>query len=73
LYESSFAKLSYLKDLSEKMIWNEYLAGIMVSGKSEFEDFSEDNVQAFYRLKLQSVEKQIQEKLASGSESKQVA
>jgi predicted kinase len=54
------------------MIWDEYLPGIMVSGKSKFEDFSEANVQAFYRLKLQSIEKQIQEKHASGSESKQV-
>ena len=54
------------------MIWDEYLPGIMVSGKSKFEDFSEDNVQAFYRLKLQSIEKQIREKLAPGSELRQL-
>jgi hypothetical protein len=54
------------------MIWDEYLPGIVVSGKSKFEDFSEDNVQAFYRLKLQSIEKQIREKLAPGSELRQL-
>ena len=68
IFETGFEQLSYLKDLSEKMIWDEYLPAIMVSGKSKFEDFSEDNVQAFYRLKLQSIEKQIREKLAPGSE-----
>ena len=72
LFESGFEQISYLKDLSEQMIWDEYLPGIMASGKSKFEDFSEDNVQAFYRLKLQSIEKQIREKLAPGSELRQL-
>jgi hypothetical protein len=45
----------------------------MVSGKCKFEDFSEENVQKFYRLKVQSIEKQIREKLAPGSELRQLA
>jgi hypothetical protein len=48
------------------------LPGIIISGKSKFQDFSEDNVQTYYRLKLQSIEKQIQEKLAPGSELRQL-
>ena len=72
MFESSFQKVSYLKDLSEKTIWDQYLPGIMVSGKAEFKGFTETNVQAFYRLKLQSIEKQIREKLAPGSELRQL-
>ena len=34
------------------MISEQYDSGISVAGKTKFENFSQDNIQAFYRLKL---------------------
>ncbi len=55
-FEASFNNLRYLGQLSEQMLWDQYNAGISVAGKAKFKDFSQDNIQAFYRLKLQSIE-----------------
>ena len=42
--------------LSEQMLWDQYQPGISAAGKTKFENFTQDNIHAFYRLKLQSIE-----------------
>ncbi len=46
--------------MDEKLIWEHYHPAISIAGKFKFENFSEENVQAFYRLKLQSIESKIE-------------
>jgi hypothetical protein len=48
-----------LGPLDEKTIWEQYQPAISIAGKCKFENFTEQNVQAFYRLKLQSIEHKI--------------
>jgi hypothetical protein len=45
------------------MILEHYHPAITLAGKTKFQNFSPDNIQAFYRLKLQSIE----ERLAAGA------
>ena len=46
-------------ELNEQVIWTVYEPAISIAGKCKFENFTELNVQAFYRLKLQSIENKI--------------
>jgi hypothetical protein len=41
------------------MIWEEYHPAISLAGGIKFHNFSPDNIQAFYRLKLQSIEERL--------------
>jgi hypothetical protein len=41
------------------MISDQYHAAVSVAGRKKFEDFTQDNIQAFYRLKLQSIEERL--------------
>jgi hypothetical protein len=45
--------------LNEKVIWDQYYPAISIAGKNKFQNFTEENIQAFYRLKLQSIENKI--------------
>ncbi len=45
--------------LNEKVIWDQYYPAISIAGKNKFQNFTEENVHAFYRLKLQSIENKI--------------
>ena len=42
------------------MIWEQYHSAISVAGKTKFKNFTQENIQAFYRLKLQSIEEKLQ-------------
>ena len=41
------------------MLWEQYHSAITVAGKTRFENFTQDNIQAFYRLKLLSIEEKL--------------
>jgi hypothetical protein len=56
-----------LGSLDEKTIWEQYQPAISIAGKCKFENFTEQNVQAFYRLKLQSIENKIGSQIFDGS------
>ncbi len=53
--------------LDEKTIWEKYHPAISIAEKCKFENFTEQNVQAFYRLKLQSIEHKIASQIFDGS------
>jgi hypothetical protein len=38
------------------MVSEQYSSAISVAGKTKFENFTQDNIHAFYRLKLKSIE-----------------
>ena len=48
-----------LKTLSEDTLFKEYKAGLQTSGTKPFKDFTKENTEAFYRLKLRSIESRI--------------
>jgi hypothetical protein len=48
--------LKYLGNLNETMVSEQYSSAISVAGKTKFENFTQDNIHAFYRLKLKSIE-----------------
>lgn len=52
-------QISDLKDLSEKTIFIDYEAGIKIAGTKRFTGFSKENIEAFYRLKLRSIESRL--------------
>jgi hypothetical protein len=41
------------------MIWEQYQPAISLAGRTKFQNFSPENIQAFYRLKLQSIEERL--------------
>jgi len=41
------------------MIWDLYHSAISVAGEKKFENLTPDNIQAFYRLKLSSIEEKL--------------
>ena len=45
-----------LKTLSEETIFQFYKGGIKIAGPKPFKNFSKENSEAFYRLKLQLIE-----------------
>ncbi len=48
-----------MRDLSEETLWNEYKTGLLVAGTKPFSGFSKENTEAFYRLKLRSIESRL--------------
>jgi hypothetical protein len=56
---SELKKISDLKDFSEKTIFIDYEAGIQIAGTKSFTGFSKENIEAFYRLKLRSIESRL--------------
>jgi hypothetical protein len=53
-------KLKYLGNLNEQMIEKQYNSAISVAGKTKFSKFTQDNIQAFYRLKISSIENKLE-------------
>jgi hypothetical protein len=53
-----------LGDLSEETIFIEYEAGIQIAGTKPFIGFTKENTEAFYRLKLRSIESRISQGMA---------
>jgi len=45
-----------LSNLSEDTLYVYYMSGIKVAGTKPFKDMSKENIEAFYRLKLRSIE-----------------
>ncbi len=41
------------------MIWDQYHPAISIAGRKKFKDFNQDAINAFYRLKLQSIEERL--------------
>ena len=60
-YRDCFENLKYLCNLSEQMLWDQYQPAISAAGKTKFASFTQDNIHAFYRLKLQSIEAKLLE------------
>jgi hypothetical protein len=52
-------KLKYLGNLNEQMIEKQYNLAISVAGKTKFSNFTQDNIKAFYRLKISSIENKL--------------
>jgi hypothetical protein len=48
-----------MRGLSEDTIFIEYEAGIQIAGTKPFIGFTKENIEAFYRLKLRSIESRI--------------
>jgi hypothetical protein len=55
----SLQQYSDLKSLSEDTILTEYEAGIQIAGIKKFTNFTKENIEAFYRLKLRSIESRL--------------
>ena len=53
-----------LKGLSEETLFIEYEAGIQIAGTKKFSGFSKENIEAFYRLKLRSIESRLGQGMA---------
>jgi hypothetical protein len=58
---ASLNQLADLKDLSEDTIFIEYDAGIQIAGTKKFTGFTKENIEAFYRLKLRSIESRLEQ------------
>ncbi len=58
-FASIIQKNSFLNNLSEETLWNEYRGGLLIAGKKPFSGFSKENTEAFYRLKLRSIESRL--------------
>ena len=56
---ASLKQLGDLKGLSEDTIYIEYEAGIQIAGTKKFAGFTKENIEAFYRLKLRSIESRL--------------
>jgi hypothetical protein len=56
---ASLKQLACLKGLSEDTIFIEYEAGIQIAGTKKFSGFTKENIEAFYRLKLRSIESRL--------------
>ena len=56
---ASFNQFVDLKILSEENIFIEYQAGIQIAGTKKFTGFTKENIEAFYRLKLRSIESRL--------------
>ena len=56
---ASLNQLSGLKGLSEDTIFIEYEAGIQIADTKTFTGFAKENIEAFYRLKLRSIESRL--------------
>ena len=56
---ASLKQLGDIKGLSEDTIFIEYEAGIQIAGTKKFTGFTKENIEAFYRLKLRSIESRI--------------
>jgi hypothetical protein len=52
-------QFSDLRSLSEDTIFIEYEAGIQIAGTKKFTGFTKENIEAFYRLKLRSIESRL--------------
>jgi hypothetical protein len=48
-----------IQELSEEAIFMEYEGGIQIAGTKPFTGFTKENTEAFYRLKLRSIESRI--------------
>ena len=55
----SLQQFSDLKNLSEDTIFIAYEAGIQIAGAKKFTGFTKENIEAFYRLKLRSIESRL--------------
>ena len=56
---AALKKISDLRTLSESSIFIEYEAGIQIAGTKKFTGFTKENIEAFYRLKLRSIESRL--------------
>ena len=56
---AALKKFSDLRSLSEDTIFIEYEAGIQIAGTKKFSGFTKENIEAFYRLKLRSIESRL--------------
>lgn len=59
---------SYLSNITEETLWNAYQAGLLVAGNLPFTDFTKENTEAFYRLKLRSIETKQHSSLSNNSQ-----
>ena len=56
---AALKQFSDLRNLSEDTIFIEYEAGIQIAGTKKFTGFTKENIEAFYRLKLRSIESRL--------------
>ena len=56
---AALKQFSDLRSLSEDTIFIEYEAGIQIAGTKKFTGFTKENIEAFYRLKLRSIESRL--------------
>ena len=56
---ASLNQVAGLKVLSEDTIFIEYEAGIQIADTKTFTGFAKENIEAFYRLKLRSIESRL--------------
>ena len=56
---AALKQFSDLRGLSEDTIFIEYEAGIQIAGTKKFSGFTKENIEAFYRLKLRSIESRL--------------
>jgi hypothetical protein len=56
---AALKQFSDLRGLSEDTIFIEYEAGIQIAGTKKFTGFTKENIEAFYRLKLRSIESRL--------------
>ena len=52
-------RIADLRGLSEDTIFTEYEAGIQIAGTKKFTGLTKENIEAFYRLKLRSIESRL--------------
>jgi len=60
---AALKQFSDLRSLSEDTIFIEYEAGIQIAGTKKFTGFTKENIEAFYRLKLRSIESRLGQEL----------
>jgi hypothetical protein len=56
---TNFEESYGLSNLSEDTLYGYYFSGIKVAGTKPFKDMSKENIEAFYRLKLRSIESRL--------------
>jgi hypothetical protein len=58
-FTAALKEFSDLRSLSEDTIFIEYEAGIQIAGTKKFTGLTKENIEAFYRLKLRSIESRL--------------
>ena len=59
IFTDALQELTYLSNISEDTLWEFYSKCLQTVGDSPFKDFSPENKETFYRLKMRWQEEQI--------------